>query len=142
METVSYPSALRRQSKRNSFKHGLSTSDCILTLVYYFLRLLFKGFCTKNKKNIQRFSLIFCFPVVYLLRVVNTIKWRRILNAARLKKCFERIIIGPAFKTLKITKINGQLREENDWKIWKSSRKKDSSYVQSLSKMEFDVRNV
>jgi hypothetical protein len=143
METVSYSSTPRRQ--RNSFKRKLSTSDCILTLVYYFLRLLFKGFCTKNKKNFERFSTIFCYPVVYLLRFVNAIKWRRIFRPSRVKKYLKRIINVLAFKTLIMAKQNGKLCKARLWKdfrIWKRGRTKDYSHGKSSYKMEFDVRNV
>jgi hypothetical protein len=145
MKTTNSSSPLRQQSKRKAFRSELSTSTCILAFLYYFIRLLFKGFCAKNKKNIQRFTVIICFPVVFLLRVVKTIKWRRILNPRRMKKRFDRIITKSSFKTLDLTEINGQLWQAKHWmnfRIWKRGRKKGLPYGNFSYNMDFDVRNV
>lgn len=123
-----------RRRQRNSFKRELSTSDCIFQLLYYFTRLLFKGLCTRNKKSIEGVLMTFCFPIIYLLRVVNAIKWRRILNPRRLanglRKCFTK------FRTLKIMKLY------NRFHILKRGRR-ESDYVGKVSyRMDIDIRNV
>ena len=81
--------------------------------------------------------MIFCFPIIYLLRVVNAIKWRRILNPSRLanglRKCFTK------FRTLKIMKLYG---ESTSFRIWKRGRR-ESDYVGKVSyRMDIDIRNV
>ena len=81
--------------------------------------------------------MIFCFPIIYLLRVVNAIKWRRILNPSRLanglRKCFKK------FRTLKIMKLYG---ESTSFHMWKREPR-ESGYVGKVSyRMDIDIRNV
>lgn len=139
MGTHSNPSILRRQSQRNSLKRELSTSDCILQLLYHFLRLLFKGLCARNKKSFEYLLIIFCFPIIYLLRVVNTIKWRRILNPSRIAKGFRNCITRFAFKTSKIMKLDGK---STGFRIWKRERRKSHYVGKSSYRIDIDIRNV
>ena len=139
METHSNRSTFRRQSQRNSLKRELSTSDCILQLLYYFLRLLFKGFCARNKKSFEHFLIIFCFPIIYLLRVVSTIKWRRILNPKRIGKGFRNCITRFAFRTLKTMKLDGQ---STGFRIWKRKRRKSYYVGKNSYRIDIDIRNV
>ena len=141
METSKYSSGFRRKSKGNDIKQELSTSSCILTLLYHFLRLLFREFRTRSKKNCQRLSTVFCYPVVYLLRLVYTIKWRRILNANRIKKCLKRFFTQ--FNSFKAQNISGERlksRSLMQFEFWE--RKRRNGYLFWRNSYEIDVRNV
>lgn len=104
----SHTAKIRTQSKKRAVKRNRSTSDCILTLLFILIRLLFDCLCARKKKTVESLVLIFCYPVVYVIRCVNTIKWKRILNWNRTKKCLKRMTTGIAVRTLTLAKLNGR----------------------------------
>lgn len=87
-----------RNRKRWKKYENQSTADCILFLLWQILKLSFKGFCRSRRKYITRLFVFLCFPFVCLLRAINTIKWRRLLDRRRMKtdglhKTFYRISV-------------------------------------------------
>lgn len=78
----------RRYKSYNRKNRSEIQADCIITLLWSLVKFLFGGIYKRHRKSLSKLLLFLCLPAVYLLRFINVIKWRRLLDRQKWKRGF------------------------------------------------------
>ena len=78
----------RRYKSYNRKNRSEIQADCIITLLWSLMKFLFGGIYKRHRKSLSKLLLFLCLPAVYLLRFINVIKWRRLLDRQKWKRGF------------------------------------------------------